>query len=243
MMGRSRIGAFMVLVVAVATAASLPGCVSGHETLAWWNTLRGDPYPLDEVSRYVDFGERPRKAARVDCSETLVTRYVGEHVRYERPVRIAESFQPKLQAFEAIVDEVAREYYGRAPHRILHLGAFACRTVRGRSNRLSEHALGNAIDVSGFTFTALRKNATAPEDLPAKLRRPFAVSVRRHFRHEADEGADALHRQFLRTVVARVRAERVFRGIIGPGRRGHDGHLHFDYGRWTYAAYARRGDS
>jgi hypothetical protein len=238
MKGRSRFGVFMVLIVAVA-AASLPGCVSGLETLSWWNALRGDPYPLDEVSRYVERGET-RRLARVDCSETVVTSYSGEHVRYERPVRVAESFQPKLQAFEAVVAEVAREYYGRAPRRVLHLGAFACRTVRGRSNRLSEHALGNAIDVSGFEFTAARKSDTVPEGIPAKLRRPFVVSVRRHFRHEAEEGVDALHRQFLRTVVARVRAEGIFRGIIGPGRRGHDGHLHFDYGRWTYAAYAPR---
>jgi hypothetical protein len=207
------------------------------EAFEWWHALRRDPYPLDAVSREVAL---PRKPARIDCSETVITRYAGAHLPYERAVQVAEPFQPKLAAFEAVVVDVARAHYGRAPKQVLHLGAFACRTVRGRSHRLSEHALGNAIDVRGFAFAAARRGDAVPEDLPGKLRRPFVVSVQRHWAHPAEDGADARHREFLRALVARVRAEKIFRGIIGPGRPGHDNHFHFDYGPWSFAAYSRR---
>jgi hypothetical protein len=237
MMSRLRRRGAGALLFALVGGVSMLAFPSRLEAFEWWHALRRDPYPLDAVSRQVAL---PRKPARIDCSETALSRYAGSLVRYERAVHVAEPFQPKLTAFEEVVVDVARAYYGRPPKQVLHLGAFACRTVRGRSHRLSEHALGNAIDVRGFSFGAARRDDPVPEDFPAKLRRPFVVSVERHWAHSAEDGANAHHRDFLRALVARVRAEKIFRGIIGPGRPGHDNHFHFDYGPWSFAAYSRR---
>ena len=84
----------------------------------------------------------------------------AQHVPYERTVQVAEPFQPKLDASEAVLVEVAQAHYGRPP-------TFACRTARGRSHRLSEHARGNAIDVRGFSFRAMRRGEPALDSLPA----------------------------------------------------------------------------
>jgi hypothetical protein len=205
------------------------GCTADrYESIAWWNRVRGDAYPLDAISREVpETPEEPQAAP--PCPDLPLTHYAGEVIAYERSVRVAESFQAKLRALEGLVAELATAHYGRAPRRILHFGAYACRTVTGRDDRLSEHALGNAIDVSGFSFARLPTSKPVPEALPAQLRRPFVVSVRRHWDAPDQEGPAAVHRQFLRSLVDGLLADRLFRGFAA-----YPGHLHLDYAPWRY---------
>lgn len=178
-------------------------------------------YPLDDVSRWTAAGELPC----ADEASDLVT-YRGDHVRYGRPVRVHPAFRDRLTVFEGIVDEVAREHFGRAPRRIVHFGAYACRTVRGRPGLLSEHALGNALDVAGFDFGPLPKRAAAFATTPKALRRRFQIRVDKHW---SGTGPHAAYRSFLRALAARlVERPDVFRVVLGPGWPGHHNHFHLD---------------
>ena len=238
---RARLSTLWVAVLA------LGACADQNRMVAWWNELRGDPYALDEVPREV-------AADGARCADLPVVVYGGDALRYDRPLQVAEPFRAVLASFEDVVAEVATAHYGRPPETILHFGARACRTVRGSTDRLSEHALGNALDVSGFRFGRLPREEALPDDAPARLRRPFTVSVRRHFPREASgddpsaserstsgrtrpraaHDAAEIHAKFFTALVAELEAREVFRGMVGPGHAGHEGHLHLDMARGRY---------
>lgn len=197
---------------------------------ARWNSVRGDSYELDQFERFLE-----TRGKRVKCDASGLVQYAGTSVRYHGALQINEHFQTRLERFEEVVAEVARDVYGRAPRRIRHLGAYACRTSRNRSARLSEHALGNAIDVQGFDFGALSKSEAFDASLPKSLKHPFQVRVARHWSPKAQNAANTLHARFLRTLVDRlIERSDVFRGHVGPGHPGHDDHFHFDMSPWRF---------
>lgn len=196
---------------------------------AYWNAFRGDPYGLDDVERVLE-DER----ARAVCRPDVMVDYSGTTVRYAGPVKIDPLFRERLERFELVVAETAQEVYGRTPRRIRHLGAYSCRTSRNRTYRLSEHALGNAIDVVGFDFGPATKEQPLAPDLPKQLRGAFEVRVARHW--DASKGLTApVHARFLRVLMERLQErDNVFRGLIGPGHPGHADHFHFDMSPWRY---------
>jgi hypothetical protein len=196
---------------------------------ARWNALRGDAYELDSVDRFIE-----DSTGRLECSGDSMIDYGGTHVRYYGPVRINPLFQVRLVRFEEVVSEVAVEFYGRAPRRIRHMGAYSCRVSRNRTHRLSEHALGNAIDIAGFDFGPAGKDDTLAPGAPARLRYAFEVRVARHW--SARRGAPAAtHSLFLQALAQRLVERRdIFRVALGPSHRGHHDHLHFDMSPWRY---------
>jgi hypothetical protein len=174
-------------------------------------------YPLDEVPRQVP----PRGALR--CPGPRV-RYRGTHLRYHKPVTVHPDFVPRLARFEALLVEVATLHYGRAPAVLVHIGAYNCRRTRGYPDLLSEHALGNALDVEALRFPAAPRQRRAA--LPGRLRRAFSVSVERHW--SADPEATAPHAAFLRALTERLLEDDTFRVMLGPAFPGHRDHFHFD---------------
>lgn len=186
-------------------------------SLAVSNQLKGDGYALDRFSREVPRG------TTATCPEHIATiSYRGQYVKYAQPVLIAPEFKPRLQAFEQVLSRVSKEHFGRAPDRITHFGARSCRSVRGRGERLSEHALGNALDVSGFEFDR------------AHGAKRFAVTVKRDWETRRGSGKQAA---FLHALVEELAEAHVFRGIVGPGHEGHADHLHFDQAPWAYKLF------
>lgn len=129
------------------------------------------PYPLDGASR------RAPAKGKLPCRKIELVAYAGDVVRYEEGLRVHPAFVERLRRFERVVRDVAVEHYGRAPARISHLGAFGCRRIGGYPTRLSEHALGNGIDVSGFVFGALPRGEGEESKIPKALRGSFRVSV------------------------------------------------------------------
>jgi hypothetical protein len=223
----------LFLSLSAAASASVAGTQDTWRGDLWatWNSLNGDAYALDGVGRFLPEGRPPR------CDAQGLVRYAGTSLRYRGAVYVAPAFRERLARFELVAADVAREIYGRAPTRLRHAGAFSCRATRQRSQRLSEHALGNAIDVIGFDFArapAPRRGAT----LPKALRRPFEVRVERHWKPAAADASTNLHMAFLRALAERL-AERddVFRVMIGPSHRDHVDHFHFDMSPWHYVNF------
>jgi len=185
-------------------------------------------YALDGISRLLARGDEGPACSSKDLQE-----YFGTTIRLNGVAVVNAAFREHLERFEAVVRDAAVETYGRAPLFIRHRGAFACRSRRGQSSWLSEHALGNAIDVSGFEFGASNgKNAAASVGTP---RGAFQVSVARDWQGGGNTPASELHARFLHSLVARLLAQgNVFRGIITPVDAAHSDHFHFDMGPHSY---------
>ncbi len=207
---RQPLRAFALIAVGLST-------VFGHAAAA-----DAREYPLDDISRHLS---GPRKGSRVVCPEVELRTYRGTNVRFHKSMNTNVNLVPRIAEFEALVDELAVKYYGREPRRIVHIGSYNCRASRGRRPRLSEHALGNAIDISAFRFGRAPHKSRA--NLAPQLRRPFTVSVLRHW----DDGS--VHACFLRELVSEIMQRKIFRSVIGPGNPKHDNHFHLDMSPWT----------
>jgi hypothetical protein len=110
------------------------------------------------------------------------------------------------------VAQAARGYFGSKVARIETMGAYSCRNVIGRpqaAGTRSEHATGNALDVSGFILTDGRR-----------------VTVESGWNGAEDE------QKFLHTV--RAAACKNFNTVLSPDyNAAHYHHLHFDMGHTT----------
>lgn len=204
--------------------------VSRSRLLSAWNELNGDAYPLDAHERWLEPGQR------VTCDQRGMVSYRGTSLRYAGSVLVDPAFRERLLRFEQVAAETAREVYGREPRWVRHYGAFSCRSTRNRKHVVSEHALGNALDLVGFDFGPATKKQPLPEGLPKQLRAPFQVRVARHFRPaSANDAAASTHARFFALLTARLRARGdIFRSMFGPGHGGHDDHLHLDAAPYRY---------
>lgn len=178
-------------------------------------------YALDAVSRQV-----PARG-QLRCPKVDIVDYRGDVIRYSAPGRFFSGFRERLEKFERIARDVGVEVYGRPPSRVVHLGGYSCRRIAAYPEWISEHALGNAIDVIGFDFGPLPKGASLPDGVPGAFKGGFEVRVLGHWK--ARTGHAALHARFLRTLAQRLIArDDIFRVLLGPGYPGHDNHFHFD---------------
>lgn len=100
-----------------------------------------------------------------------------------------------------------RAYFGSEVVKIETMGTYSCRNINGASSgKLSEHAFGNAVDVSAFVLANGRR-----------------ITVQEGWRGRADEQA------FLRRL--RESACKRFGTVLSPDyNAAHYNHLHFDMG-------------
>lgn len=215
---RRSLGAIAMGVWLAATTAPSP---SSADSPAPLKPAEEAAYGLDGVSRDLVRGV-PFACPKVDLVD-----YKGDVVKIWPQARIYTGFRDKLVAFEKVVREVGVEVYGRAPTRIVSLGTYACRHMSAYTRLLSEHGLGNAIDVAGFDFGALPKDAALPAGLDRTFKNGFEVRVDKHF--SASFGYAAVHARFLKTLARRLIGRKdIFRVLLGPGYHGHKNHFHFD---------------
>lgn len=178
-----------------------------------------DEFELDGVSRSIP----PRGQFR--CPDVEQVRYRGTTVKFHKAVTLAKPFVERVARFEAIVAAVATRVYGRAPVRIRHLGGTVCRRMKTFPTLLSEHAIGDAIDIEGFDFGRARRDERAAA--PRGLRGAFQVRIERHW--NGQRGPAALHARFLRELADELIArDDLFRVMLGPSYQGHGNHLHLD---------------
>ena len=172
------------------------------------------------MARYALDGVQ-RKAGRGQCPAVSLQAFSGQGLSFLPPARVAASFRPHLQQFEDVVEEVALRIYGRAPSAVLVAASYDCRSVRGKQKRLSEHALGNAIDITGFRFPPVPGSwLHAAED-------GFEVRVDQHW-HARWGWTERRHARFLEELTRTLIERDVFRTLLGPAHPDHKDHFHFD---------------
>ena len=114
-----------------------------------------------------------------------------------------------LVRWEAGMQAAAKQYLGENVVAIKVAASYVCRGMNNiRGAKLSEHAKGNAIDISGY-ITASGKE----------------ITVRHDFKGGGAKSA------FLKQVHGVTCG--VFQVVLGPGSDGyHEDHFHMDLGRW-----------
>jgi len=153
---RRQLGRALVGGLGAYSLGLLPGAVepedaseepSQGELWSRYNAAQGDPYELDRIDRWL----KPHAKPTCTAQSSLVS-YRGTTIRYTGSVLVSPVFRERLVRFEEVAAALAREVYGREPRRLKHYGAYNCRVVRTIKKLISEHALGNALDVVGFEF-------------------------------------------------------------------------------------------
>ncbi|MEZ4369105.1 MAG: extensin family protein [Kofleriaceae bacterium] len=178
-----------------------------------------DAYAVDATSREIP------PSGRFACPEVDLVSYRGTSLKLHKSVRVHRAFVERLARFEVVVAEVARRIYGRAPIRLRHAGGYVCRRMKTYPTLLSEHALGNALDIAAFEFGSASRAERAAA--PKGLRGSFKVVVDTHW--TATRGTGAVHARFLRELAdALIARPDIFRVMLGPSYPGHQDHLHFD---------------
>ncbi|UYY56858.1 extensin family protein [Sphingomonas sp. S2-65] len=112
------------------------------------------------------------------------------------------------------VAPAAKQILGSELVRVESFGTYSCRAiVGGASNRLSEHGLGNAVDIGGFVLADGRK-----------------VRVEGGWRSEDERVRDFF------AVIHRSACKR-FKTVLSPDyNAAHYNHLHLDMGRGPFCA-------
>lgn len=178
-----------------------------------------DSYALDGVSRTIP------ATGKFTCPSADLVSYKGTTIKLHKAVRLHRALVARVQLFEQVVRDVAIAVYGRAPIKLTHMGGYVCRRMKTYPELLSEHALGNAIDIGAFTFARARgaEKAAAPKGLA----KGFTVTVDKHW--DATRGVGAVHAQFLRALAdALIARADIFRVMLGPSYPGHGDHFHLD---------------
>lgn len=134
------------------------------------------PYPITIKSLGTEIGLKPQ--AEMNCATA------------EAAAKFAKD----------VISPAARNVFGQPLKSISHASAYVCRPRAG-TQKLSEHAFGNALDISSFTLSD--GTTVAVELNPPEKNGQFVNTVRRA-------------------------ACGPFKTVLGPGDPDHSEHLHFD---------------
>ena len=181
-------------------------------------------YPLDDV-------RRSSKSGAASCPKLELRKFGGAQLRFVPAVRVVEPFRKRLLELERIVNEVSERVYSRPPSEILVAASYGCRTVRGKKRKLSEHALGNAIDIKGFRFSPLPR--ARARGVPPGLAEGFEVRVDQHWKGRGNS-LRRRHARFLEELTSALVERDTFRTLLGPAHRDHADHFHFDMAPQRY---------
>jgi len=168
-------------------------------------------YPLDGRSRVV--------SGEIRCPDIELVDFAGDRIALSPTVRVTPPFREHLIELERVVEQESRLIYGRPPSAIRVAASYDCRSVSRNRRRLSEHALGNAIDITAFAF-----------DEPGG--KGFEVRVDRDWK--ARDPARATNARFLDRLTQTLISRGVFRTLLGPAHPDHQDHFHFDMAKTNY---------
>lgn len=142
------------------------------------------------------------------CGVLWAVRVNGSATQWNRPLLMSCQLAGRINDFETMaVQPLAQSLLNQPVRKMFNAGSYDCRGVRGNhSERLSQHALGRAIDLTGF-----------------ELADGTVVSVRRDW---PGKGPKAV---FLRQLAKAACG--IFNVVITPdGNALHRDHFHLDIG-------------
>ena len=148
----------------------------------------------------------PDSTPEPGCPVENSVRVQGSDVRFNGPFLATCPLAAAYAIFEMHgLQPAAQAVFGQPVVRIDHFGSFACRNI-ARSNRRSQHASANALDLAGF-----------------HLQDGTRITVARDWQGEGDKA------RFLRQV--RDAACKAFNVTLGPEyNAAHHDHFHVDMG-------------
>lgn len=177
------------------------------------SALRPDPsgeLPPDEIACRqrlaglgVSFDNRPPQTDPTGCSVPypLVVKSLGKDIGLKPDAEMNCAMAEASARFARdVVDPAAREIFGERLVTVSHASAYVCRPRNG-TRKLSEHAFGNALDISSFSLSG--GMTVVVEPAPPEKNGLFIDKVR-------------------------TAACGPFKTVLGPGDPDHSEHLHFD---------------
>ena len=185
---------------------------NGWATAGKLAALRTDPAAcraVFEASGVVPTALPPVGSGACRRADRMVLEAPGLALRPVRPDATCAVNVALLRWLRHEVQPTARSLLGSEVAGLDHFGTYSCRPIRGNdSGRWSEHATGNAIDISAF-----------------RLRDGRQISVLRDWPREGREA------EFLRRV--RDGACTSFGTVLSPDyNQAHADHLHLDQAEW-----------
>lgn len=151
----------------------------------------------------VKFDNMPAQSDPAGCSVPypIVITSLGKGVGLEPDAAMNCAMAEATARFaKDVVSPAAQDVFGKPLKSISHASAYVCRPRAG-TQKLSEHAFGNALDISSFTLSD--GTTVAVELSPTEKNGRFVSDVRRA-------------------------ACGPFKTVLGPGDPDHSEHLHFD---------------
>jgi hypothetical protein len=133
------------------------------------------------------------------CGIGNAVRVEQSAIAWNRPAEMSCTLAARLDSFERdVVQPAAQRYFGRPVVLIRHFGAYSCRGENGGHKRLSQHALGNAIDIGGFELDDGTRIDVDSDWRARGPRRDFLRDIARracaYFNVVLTPASDALHR-------------------------------------------------
>ena len=154
---------------------------------------------------------RLQQGVTCEAPEGVAIRRGGAGLRFQPQARVNCAFAQRLERFETIMQEEARNILKSPVTSIVHLGTYNCRKMAAYPDWVSEHSFANAIDVATFVLKNGRR-----------------VEVERDW-VRADKPAVSAAAQFLRRLTRRLYDEKVFSVVLTPSFDAHHkNHLHLD---------------
>ena len=177
------------------------------------SALRPDPsgkLPEEEVACRrrltelgVDFSDHKAESEPAGCSMPypLMVKSLGSGIGLQPQAEMNCAMAEAAARFaKDVISPHAQKIFREKLQSISHASAYVCRPRAG-TNRLSEHAFGNALDIASFTLSG--GTTIAVELAPPEKNGKFVETIRRS-------------------------ACGPFKTVLGPGDPDHSEHLHFD---------------
>jgi hypothetical protein len=153
----------------------------------------------------VDFAEAREVSGPGGCgvADAVTLRGGLDGARLDPPVVLTCPLAVALARLHRhLVQPLAREAFGRPVRTLVHGGVYNCRPVRGGRGNLSQHALGNAMDIRAFVLEGGRRIEVADGG-------PFVERLARegclYFRTVLSPAFDAAHARHLHVDLGPVR--------------------------------------
>lgn len=163
---------------------------------------------LQDLNRHgMSYQIAPQPVAAGSCSIDTPIRAYGLSIRWNQPATMSCQLGDVLMRFESeVVEPDAIGMLGKPVVSERNLGAFSCRAEASSRHQMSQHALGRAIDLAGWTLSDGTR-----------------IDVEKDWTDGGPRG------RFLHAVA--LGACRYFSVVLTPATNGlHHDHLHLDIG-------------